>query len=40
MTDSRRPPAELTVASGLSAKNPRGTMYEIIWQFMYMYKTL
>ena len=30
LTDLRRPPAELKVASGLSAKNPRGTIYEII----------
>ena len=28
--DLRRPPAELKVASGHSAKNPRGTLYEII----------
>ena len=30
LTDSRRPPAELKVASGLRAKNPRRTIYEII----------
>jgi len=29
LTDSRRPPVELKVASGLSAKNPRGTIYEL-----------
>jgi len=30
LTASRRPPAELKVASGLSEKNPRCTIYEII----------
>ena len=29
LTDSRRPPAEPKVASGLSQKNPSGTIYEI-----------
>jgi len=30
LTDTRRPPADLKVASWLSAKNPCGTIYEII----------
>ena len=31
MTGSRRPPAELKVASELSGQNPVGTLYEIIF---------
>jgi len=31
LTDSRRPPAELKVASRIRAKNPHGTIYENIY---------
>ena len=31
LTDSRRPPAELKVASKLSDQNPGGILYEIIF---------